>query len=160
MTQSSSEGSAAYVIRAITSLAEPIAEDLGLEIVEIQYRREAHGWVLRLIIDRAGGLSVDDCARMSNEIGRILEVEDCIEHAYHLEVSSPGLDRPLTTERDFLRNRGKKVRVITRESVDGLTEFVGTIEGFDDGAVTLRTVAGLSRVPAANISKAKLEIEF
>ena len=100
-----------YIVDKITAVIGPVVVEKGYELVEIQFRNEQHGWVLRIIIYKEEGIGVDDCAAVSREVGHILEVEDVIQQKFHLEVSSPGLDRPLTTSRDFLRNIGKKVKI-------------------------------------------------
>lgn len=147
-------------IDALTSLLEPVVNDMNMELVELQYRREASGWVLRLIIDKEQGISLDDCADVSREVGRILEVEDPIEHAYRLEVSSPGLDRPLKKESDFDRFKGRQAKIKLLEPLDGQRVFVGRIEGLHDAAVWLATEKGTTRLPLNKIAKARLEVEF
>jgi hypothetical protein len=89
-----------------------------MELVDIEYRREPVGWVLRLTIDKGGGVTLDDCTRVSQEIGRSLDVEDVIPNPYHLEVSSPGLDRPLKNERDFIRFSDRRIRVKTMDPME------------------------------------------
>ena len=128
------------------TLAEPILSDLGLELVDAEFRRESHGWVLRLYMDRPGGVTLDDCQRVSEELGDHLDVEDFIGYPYHLEVSSPGLDRPLTRDQDFVRFAGQEVRVSTREALEGRRNFRGRLAGFQDGAVLLDLPDG-QRVP-------------
>jgi ribosome maturation factor RimP len=140
----------------LTILLEPMVTDLGLELVEIQFRREAAGWVLRLIIDKETGVSLDDCAEVSREAGRLLEVEDPIEHSYRLEVSSPGLERPLRQEKDYLRFVGHKAKIKTSEPVDGQWVFIGTIEQFHDRVLTLQTDQGKITLPLDMIAKARL----
>ena len=147
-------------IDALTSLLEPVVNDMNMELVELQYRREASGWVLRLIIDKEQGISLDDCADVSREVGRILEVEDPIEHAYRLEVSSPGLDRPLKKEGDFDRFKGRQAKIKLLEPLDGQWVFVGRIEGMRDAAVWLATEKGTARLPLNKIAKARLVVEF
>ncbi len=89
------------VAKRVEAVALPVLEELGLELVEVQYRREQSGWVLRLIIDKQDGVSLDDCAAVSREISQLLDIEDFIDQAYNLEVSSPGLNRPLKSMADF-----------------------------------------------------------
>jgi len=148
------------LVRRLTELAVPVVEDFGCELVELQFRREAPGWVLRLIIDNANGIGIDDCARISREIAHLLEVEDPIEHAYSLEVSSPGLDRPLKRERDFVRCKGKKAKVVVREPIDGQNQCIGLIEDVTQESVTLRTDHGTIEIPFTRMKKARLVIEF
>lgn len=148
------------LVRRLTELAVPVVEDLGCELVELQFRREAPGWVLRLIIDNANGVGIDDCARISREVAHLLEVEDPIEHAYSLEVSSPGLDRPLKREKDFVRCKGKKAKVVVREPIDGQNQCIGLIEDVTQESVTLRTDHGTMEIPFTRMKKARLVIEF
>jgi ribosome maturation factor RimP len=125
------------VLAAIEQYAEPLLREMGLELVEIQFRREGHGWVLRLFIDREQGVSLDDCAAVSRAISTWLDVEDLIEHAYHLEVSSPGLERPLKKIEDFQRFVGRQAKVKLKEPRDGQKVFIGTLETVAGGQVTL-----------------------
>lgn len=138
-------------------MLEPLVAGLHYELVEVQFRREPIGWVLRLIIDNANGIGVDDCARISREAGYLLDVEDLIDQPYHLEVSSPGLDRPLKTERDFARNKGRKVRVILDETSEAVVGFISKAEA---GQVVLAIKDEEVVISFDRIAKAKLVIEF
>lgn len=147
------------LLTAIRAFAEPMLADMGLELVELQYRREGHGWVLRFFIDKEGGVTIDDCALASREIGAYLEVEDLLDHAYHLEVSSPGLERPLKKRDDYLRFAGRLVRIKTHEAIAGQKVFTGTLARLEGDAVIL-TVDGKEVVlDFANITKARLTLE-
>ncbi|MHB1014619.1 MAG: ribosome maturation factor RimP [Desulfurivibrionaceae bacterium] len=148
------------LVRRLTQLVVPVVEDLGCELVELQFRREAPGWVLRLVIDHGNGIGIDDCARISREVAHLLEVEDPIEQAYSLEVSSPGLDRPLKKEKDFLRCKGKKAKVVVKEPIDGQNQCVGLIEDVTQESVTLRTDHGIMEIPFNRMKKARLVVEF
>ncbi|OGQ86155.1 MAG: ribosome maturation factor [Deltaproteobacteria bacterium RIFOXYD12_FULL_56_24] len=148
------------LVRRLTQLALPVVADFGCELVELQFKREAPGWLLRLIIDKENGVGIDDCSRISREFAHLLEVEDPIEQAYSLEVSSPGLDRPLKTERDFVRCRGKKAKVVLREPIDGQNPCIGLIEEVNQESVTLRTDQGIIEIPFARMKRARLFIEF
>jgi len=120
------------VIRTVEDFAGPLLEEMGLELVEVQFRQES-GWVLRLFIDRVeGGVNVDDCASVSRQIATYLEVEDIIHHAYTLEVSSPGAERPLKRPEDFVRFSGKKIRVKLSDPVDDQYVFCGILTGVDE----------------------------
>ncbi|HSH13344.1 MAG TPA: ribosome maturation factor RimP, partial [Desulfurivibrionaceae bacterium] len=110
-----------------------------------------------VIIFHEGGIRVDDCSLVSREVSRLLDVEDRIDQAYHLEVSSPGLDRPLETARDFARYRGQQVRVILAETSE---EVAGTIEEVGDDFVILGVKDGRREIPLVHVKKAKLAIEF
>lgn len=141
----------------VSELIEPVVADLGYELVEVQFRREQHGQVLRIIIFHDGGIRVDDCSLVSREVSRILDVEDRIDQAYHLEVSSPGLDRPLETARDFARYRGKQVRVIIEETSE---EVLGIIDEIGEDVVFLGIKEGRREIPLAQVKKARLAVEF
>lgn len=140
-------------------LINPIIDELGLELVDLALRNEMEGLTLRVIIYREEGVSVGLCAQVSREISRLFEVEDPIASAYKLEVSSPGLTRPLTTSRDFMRNQGRKVK-IKSAGLDGPLTSVGVIQNVDDEKVRLTTEGGEFVVDLADIYKAKLVIEF
>jgi len=125
------------IIAAIEEYAGPVLDDLGLELVEVQFRREGHGWVLRIFIDREQGVTIDDCARVSREISTWLDVEDLIEHAYHLEVSSPGLERPLKKPADYERFAGRMARIKLKEPRDNRRVFTGILGSIQENEVTL-----------------------
>jgi ribosome maturation factor RimP len=139
------------IVDQVRSLADPILSVEGMELVEIQYRREANGWVLRLTIDKEGGVTLDDCSRVN---------QDFIPTRYHLEVSSPGLDRPLKGEKDFVKYQNRLIRVKTFEPIDKRRQFKGKLLGLVENQIHLETEGGTLRIPLSNISKANLEIEF
>lgn len=144
----------------VRALALPIVEDYGLELVDVEYLREPAGWVVRVMLDKEGGISLDDCSAVSRELGYVLEVKEVISHPYNLEVSSPGLDRPLKTERDFERFAGKKVSIKTRDQLDGRRNFKGILRGLKDGYVLVEGDAKSWNIPFGAIAKAKLIYEF
>lgn len=111
----------------VRTLAQELIARAGYELVDLEYRREPGGWTLRLFIDKPGGVTLGDCEQVSREFGTVLEVEDPIPHTFHLEVSSPGLDRPLTREGDFLAAEGKLVRIVVREPINGQRNFSGRL---------------------------------
>jgi ribosome maturation factor RimP len=161
-------------LQDVRALAERVAQTYGLEIFDLQFRREAAGWVLRVTIDRAGiadtqarpgspedSVGVDDCRHVSADLSALLDVEDVIDRAYTLEVSSPGLDRPLRQAGDYDRFRGRLAQLVTAEPVEGQTHFRGRLQGIDAGDVVLSYESGRSvRVPLAAVSRARLEVEF
>ncbi|RWX49593.1 ribosome maturation factor RimP [Candidatus Electrothrix marina] len=124
------------VIKAVEDFAAPLLDEMGLELVEVQFRQES-GWMLRLFIDRNEGVNVDDCASVSRQVATYLEVEDIIRHAYTLEVSSPGAERPLKRLKDFIRFSGKKIRVKLSEPVDDQRVFCGILTGVDEEKNTI-----------------------
>jgi ribosome maturation factor RimP len=115
----------------VENFATPLLDEMGLELVEVQFRQES-GWVLRLFIDRNEGLNVDDCASVSRQVATYLEVEDIIRHAYTLEVSSPGAERPLKRLEEFVRFSGKKIRVKLNDPVDNKRVFCGILTGVNE----------------------------
>ncbi|MBI5167363.1 MAG: ribosome maturation factor RimP [candidate division NC10 bacterium] len=148
------------LVERLRSLFFPLVEGEGMELVDLEFRREAGGWVLRLYIDKPGGVTLADCQRISEQAGDLLDVEDPIDHPYNLEVSSPGLDRPLKTEADFRRHLGRKVRVNTLVPIQGQRRFVGFLRAFEDGQAAIEAKDGCSvLVPYAQIAKARLEVE-
>ncbi len=162
-------------IEHLRAIAGRVARSRGLEIYDVQFRRESIGWVLRVVIDRpaavagaAGpgaasedGISVADCQHVSDEVSAILDVEDAIDHAYTLEVTSPGLDRPLRGLDEFRRFAGRLAKVVVSEPVEGQSHFEGRIEGVDGDAVVIRLgKARVVRVPASLVTRARLEVEF
>ena len=155
-----SEPANTYITEAVTQLIEPVLAELGLELVEVQFRREKVGWVLRLIIHRRQGVTIDDCTRVSREVSNLLDVEDLIDQPYHLEVSSPGLDRPLKTARDFSRHQGEKVKVVSRAPVEEQQGITGLIESVNENEVIVAAGQDKIAVPLDQIVKAKLVIEF
>lgn len=125
------------VLEQIEKHVVAILDSMDMELVDIQYRTEGHGWVLRLFIDIEGGVNLDHCAKVSREVGQVLDVEDIIDHAYHLEVSSPGVERPLKSIEAFERFVGKKARIKLHEAVEGGKTFEGIIESVDGDEITL-----------------------
>src|SRR5213596_275296 len=128
----------ASVVEQVRSVATRVAAGYGLEIFEVQFRREAPGMILRVQIDRPGpaasaedSVSVEDCARVSRDLSAVLDVEDVIPTAYTLEVSSPGLDRPLRHAADYGRFAGRRAKLVMREAVDGQMFFKGRLGGFE-----------------------------
>lgn len=145
----------------IRPLAEPVAEGLGVELVAVDYTSEHGRKILRVYIDKPGGITVDDCEKLSRELGTVLDVEDPIPQSYNLEVSSPGLDRPLKTEKDFERFAGRRAKIRTRTPVDGRRNFKASIDSVGAGVVQVTDFDGKKfSIAVSEIEKAKLEIEF
>jgi len=148
------------VMKQVEAIALPVLEELGLDLVEIQYRREQSGWVLRLVIDNREGVSLDDCAAVSREIGQLLDIEDFIDQAYNLEVSSPGLDRPLKSMADFQRFTGRLARIKTSEPIDGEHVFIGRIMRTGGESIFLEVGSREVKILYSQVTKARLEVEF
>src|SRR6184192_4297562 len=123
----------------VREIAERVAASTGLEIVEVELRGGGKARMLRIFIDKSGGVTHEDCANLSREVGTILDVEDAVPGgSYLLEVSSPGLDRRLLRPADYERFTGSRVKLTTREPVDGNRHFEGRLESFRDGRITLQ----------------------
>ena len=159
----------AQVTEQIEELVQPILDDLGLELVDLVYQRENRGWVLRFFLDHEGGITLDQCAEASREISAILDVEDVIDTAYTLEVSSPGLDRPLKKAADYQRFAGQMAKIKTLVAIDpdqrgrSRKTFAGTLDGLDGENVLLtlkEKSAAQVRIPLGQIESAHLEYEF
>ncbi|MBF8297421.1 MAG: uncharacterized protein HW395_78, partial [candidate division NC10 bacterium] len=109
----------AAIVERVKETALPLLQELGFELVEVEFRREVSGWILRLYLDKSGGLTLGDCQRASEELSDLLDVEDLVDHPYSLEISSPGLNRPLSQEADFLRFAGQRARLTTSQAIAG-----------------------------------------
>lgn len=145
-------------------LVEPVLVRDGYDLVEVEWLREGGRWVLRLYVDRPGGtVGIDDCQAVSRTIEPILDVEDFIEPSYHLEVSSPGVDRPLRKPADFEKFAGQRAHVKSFGPVDTgagpRKSWTGILRGFRDGAVEVEVDGKLHRVPHAQVAKARLEYD-
>jgi ribosome maturation factor RimP len=147
------------IIDRVRGIADPILLSEGMELVEIEYRREPRGWVLRLYIDKEEGITVDDCSRISREIERSLDVGDFILTPYTLEVSSPGLTRPLRNEKDFLKYRHRLIKVKTLEPVENRKKFKGKLLGISEHRIEIEVEDGVFEIPLSNVAKANLEID-
>jgi len=144
----------------VSALAAHVLADQNMELIDLEYRREGRGWVLRLFIDKEGGITLDDCARASQEIGTVLDVEDFIGTPYSLEVSSPGLNRPLKNEKDFIKYRDYLIKVKTFDPIDNRRNFKGKLREISDGRIEMEIDGGVVTIPLANVAKANLEFEF
>lgn len=154
------------VVSRVTELAEQILSSLRMELVELEYKREGRELVLRLYIDKDGGVTLDDCTVVSRELAEILEVEDIIPGHYRFEVSSPGLDRPLKKRADYQKYQGRLIKVRTFEAVlddagNKRKTFLGQLQGMEDGKVLIALKEGQgAAIPFDKIAKANLEFEF
>ena len=148
------------VAKRVGAVALPVLEEMGLELVEVQYRREQSGWVLRLIIDKQDGISLEDCAAVSREISQLLDIEDFVDQAYNLEVSSPGLNRPLKSMADFERFTGRKAKIKTIEPLAGKHVFIGRIRKTEGETIILEIGRKEVTMPFSQVARARLEIEL
>jgi ribosome maturation factor RimP len=155
-------------LEQIRAIAERVARSHGLEIWDIVTRRETTGRIVRVFIDRPGpaataeeSVSIEDCEQVNREISTILDVEDPLPFAYTLEVSSPGLDRPLRGAEDYRRFAGRLAKVVVSEAVDNQKAFEGRLRGLDAEDVLLEAPNGrMHRLPLRLITRARLDVEF
>ena len=155
-------------LEQIRAIADRVAASRGLTVWEIQSRREASGHVVRVFIDRPGpaatpedSVSIEDCEQVNREMSTILDVEDPLPFAYTLEVSSPGLDRPLRSEDDYRRFAGRLAKLVVSEAVDNQKAFEGRLRGVDGSDVLLEAPKGrMHRLPLRLITRGRLDVEF
>jgi len=149
------------ILERIEALTRPILGAEGMELVDLEFKKEGKNWYLRVFIDKPGGVTLNDCQNVSNQLGVILDIEEIIDHRYILEVSSPGLDRPLKKIEDYYRFQGRLVRVNTSATIMGRKRFIGRIAEVDQEGIRLQ-LEHKERVfiPYGLITKARLEVEF
>jgi len=147
------------VARKVRDLAAPICHTNGCKVFDVEFIEAGDRSVLRVFIDRTDGVGIEDCRHVSRELGVALDVEDLIRTRYLLEVSSPGLDRPLRDEEDFRAHVGRRVRIRTTEALENRRNFVGKLLGYREGAAVLEMPEGPMEIPYEKMEKANLEIE-
>ncbi len=144
------------VVSRVRSLAEPLCESEGLELVHVEFRRESRGRILRLYIDKPDGVNLDDCVAVSREMGDILDVNLTDKGPYSLEVTSPGPERPLAKQQDFEKFKGNRVKIKTNRSINGQKNFKGILLGISNERVNLQLGEQLVAIPNQDILKARL----
>jgi len=147
-------------IKKIEDVLMPILLEDRLELIDIEFRPTGKRWLLRVYIDKEGGVTIADCETVNRELGRILDVEDFVEHAYTLEVSSPGLTRPLRKMEDFEKHKGKLCKIITKEQLYGKNEFEGEIIKTHEDNVEIKGKIDVFTIPMCAIKKAHLQFHF
>jgi ribosome maturation factor RimP len=157
------------LIERIRAVAERVARSYNLEISDVQFRRESSGWVLRIFVDVPWDSStpvdasptIEDCEHVSRDVSAILDVEETIDHRYTLEVSSPGLDRPLRNAADYRRFAGRLAKIVVSEPVDGQKHFEGRLGGLEEDSIVIETRPGKRQlIPLLLVTRARLEVEF
>ncbi len=148
------------VTKRVADLLEPILDEMGFELVDVEYLSSYGKWVLRLYIDKETGVTIDDCVRVSREIGDLIDVKEMVTHEYTLEVSSPGIDRPLRKEKDFVGAVGKKVKVRMIKPMNGRRSFTGYLKDFENGTLYVEMEDEPVALPWAEVDKANLVYEF
>lgn len=150
----------------VTEIAEPLAEEMGYELVDVEYVKEGKNWFLRLYIDQPGGVDLSDCTAFSESMSEVLDSKDPdpIPHAYYLEVSSPGAEKPLKKEEDFKKAIGEYIHVSLYQQIDSQNTFEGTLKEFTEEDLVLeiriKTRKKELTIPRSNIAKARLAIQF
>ena len=144
----------------VRQLAEPVVAAEGMELIHVECLKMQMRWIIRLYLDRQSGVTLDDCTTVSNQLGDIFDINDLVDNQYTLEVSSPGFDRPLSRDQDFVKYRGSSVNIKTSSKIDGVKNFQGHLDDFieEDGRkVIVVDVSGKKyRIPKADIIKANL----
>ena len=142
-------------------ILNPIVEEYGFELVDVEYVKEGSTWYLRAYIDKPGGICIDDCKAVSRRLSDILDEKDYIDDAYILEVSSPGLGRPLRKEKDFRRSLGEEVEVRTYRMIEKQKEFTGILKEYDEKTVTIEEDGGNVRIfEKSDIALIRLAFDF
>jgi len=148
------------VVTRVNELIASYLEENNIELVDIIYRREQGGMVLRLLIDTAEGVTIADCEALNNYLSELLDKENVMEDAYTLEVSSPGLDRPIVTDKDFTRAMGKMLDITTYEPIDMRKAHSGKLIGMDKDSVVMESDGVSTVIPRQKIAKATLKVYF
>ncbi len=148
------------VIDFVQEILDPLLLQEGFELVDIEYRREGRGRILRIYIDKEGGVTIGDCTKISRELGALLDVHNIIPGPYTLEVSSPGRDRALKKRKDFERFKGRKVKIKTRVYIGERRVFIGKLLDFKNDLVTVEVDGSVYLIPYDEIEKANLEPDF
>jgi ribosome maturation factor RimP len=152
------------VTEVVEELAEPIFQELGLELVEIEYVKEGKSWFLRVYIDKDNGVDIEDCGLVSEKLSEKLDELDPIPHNYFLEVSSPGAERPLKKDKDFVKSIGQNVFIKTYEPIDGEKSFEGKLLEFDGQQlkieVKMKTRKKTFELPLEKVANARLAVIF
>lgn len=145
------------IVRRTWELLEPELAEQGFELVEAEYGQRGATHILRLFIDRDGGVNMNHCVEVTHFVGPLLDRFDYIQGEYSLEVSSPGFDRPIRKPADFERFRGERIKLKTIVPVNGRKRFTGTLQGFEDGLITIEVDNEHYRVHIENLKKANLD---
>jgi ribosome maturation factor RimP len=155
------------LVERVKELVAPIIVDQDLELVDVEFKREGHAHYLRIFIDKPGGVTIDDCQKISRECEVVLDIEDIIRTQYVLEVSSPGLDRPLKKKEDYVRFQGRLVKIKTFRAIQEQKKFLGHLQGITEektdspSVVTIVSSDGEEiQIPYELIASARLEVEF
>lgn len=152
------------VTEVVEQLARPIIEDMDLELVDVEYVKEGKDWFLRVFIDSETGVDIEDCGTVSERLSEVLDKKDPIPHLYFLDVSSPGAERPLKKEQDFVKAVGKQVAIQTNEPINGESVFEGKLLAYDGTIltvlITIKTRKKEIQISMENVASARLAVMF
>jgi len=152
------------IVKTTEELVEPILQEKGLELVDVEYVKEGKNWFLRVYIDKEGGVDIDECGIVSEQLGEKLDQQDPIKGTYFLEVSSPGVERPLKSKADFAKHVGSNVYVKLYEPINGKKEYEGTLQEFTGESVIItykvKTRDKQVEIPYEKIAKARLAVSL
>ena len=148
------------IYQSVADLIKPTLAGNGIELVDVEYKKTGKIWVLRVFIDKNQGVTVHDCQELSREIEDLIEIHELINDHYVLEVSSPGLDRPLKKDTDFLRNKGKRIQIKTYSPINNKKEKAGTIRDFANDTLFLEDKKDILKISLTEIAQAELIIKF
>jgi ribosome maturation factor RimP len=149
------------IVKEVSHIAESLLPEFGMEMVDVEFRFENGRWTLRVFIDKEGGVTIEDCAAVSRDLGNVVEGENIIDCPYVLEVSSPGFDRPLRKEKDFIRSIGRLVKIEMKQPVNKRKNFTGRLTHVKDGiARILVNDADLFELPIDGMKRARIKYEF
>jgi len=146
------------LIPRLWELIEPIVEPEDIELVELEFKPEGRRWVLRVYIDSEDGVTLDDCAMVSRQVGALMDMEDLIQRAYHLEVSSPGINRVLRKEQDFNRFAGSPVQLRARRKINGRRNFRGILKGMENSKIVVEVDGKCMEIPPDVVERAQLDL--
>jgi ribosome maturation factor RimP len=149
-----------WITKEVAALVGPVLKENEFELVDVEYLSKHGKWVLQLTIDKEGGVTIEDCVRVSREIGDLIDVKDIVAHAYVLEVSSPGLNRPLKKENDFIWAIGKKIKLRTKKPIQGRRNYTGYLKDFQRGTLCIEIDGHIIELETSLVEKANLVFEF
>lgn len=144
----------------IEEMVAPVAERMGVELVDVEFVKEGGRWFLRIFIDKPGGVGLDDCQAVSEQVDRLLDEKDPIEHSYTLEVSSPGIERPLKKQSDYERFKGHLVSITTYAPLNGQKRFTGHLTDASQSGIVLDIKGSQMNIPMEQVASARLAVEF
>lgn len=148
------------IVETVKEFSDPLVSNLGYELVDVEFVKEQSEYFLKIFIDKLGGVNLEDCQLVSEKIGEKLDQIDIIDVSYYLEVSSPGLDRPIKTDKDIIRNLGKEVEINLYKAIEGKKHFEGILKNYDENTVTIQLEENNVVIPRELISLMRQIIHF